>query len=80
MGRYEALVDAAESRLLPVVNASLTTVLGMIPLLQDVFWQSIAVTIMSGLLVGTAVTMLLLPVLYVLVYRVSGPVVAESKS
>jgi hypothetical protein len=32
------------------------------------------------LLVGTAVTMLLLPVLYVLVYRVSGPVVAESKS
>lgn len=80
MGRYEALVDAAESRLLPVVNASLTTVLGMIPLLQDVFWQSIAVTIMSGLLVGTAVTMLLLPVLYVLVYRVSGPVVAEVKA
>jgi multidrug efflux pump subunit AcrB len=77
MGRYESLVDAAQSRLLPVVNASLTTILGMIPLLQDVFWQSISVTIMSGLLVGTAATMLLLPVLYVVAYRVEEPLVAE---
>ena len=67
---YDALLDAAQSRLLPVINASLTTALGLLPLLQDVFWQSMAVTIMFGLMVGTVITMVVVPVLYAVFYHV----------
>ncbi|WNC74137.1 efflux RND transporter permease subunit [Thalassotalea psychrophila] len=67
---YESVILAAVSRLRPVILAALTTVLGVLPLLQDAFWISMAMTIMSGLTAGTAVTMLLVPVLYVTMYRV----------
>jgi multidrug efflux pump subunit AcrB len=69
---YEALVDATRSRLMPVVNASLTTVLGLIPLLQDVFWKSMAVTIMFGLMAGVVITMLIVPVGYGLLFGVKA--------
>ena len=46
-----------------------TTVLGVIPLLQDVFWVSMAVAIMSGLTVGTLATMIFVPVLYMTLYK-----------
>lgn len=68
--RYTAVIDATVSRLRPVILAALTTVLGVLPLLQDAFWVSMSMTIMSGLTAGTAVTMLLVPVLYVLFYKV----------
>ena len=71
--QYEAVVMAAISRLRPVILAALTTVLGVLPLLQDAFWESMALTIMSGLTAGTAITMLLVPVLYILLYRVKTP-------
>ena len=70
---YTAVVEAAVSRLRPVVNAAATTVLGMAPLLQDVFWVSMAVTIMFGLAFGTVLTMVLLPTLYCTFYRISAP-------
>lgn len=70
MTQYQALVDATRSRLLPVFNASLTTVLGLIPLLQDVFWQSMATTVMFGLLVGAVMTVVMVPLLYSLFYNV----------
>jgi len=70
---YESVVQAAVSRLRPVALAALTTVLGVLPLLQDAFWVSMAMTIMSGLTAGTIVTMVLLPVLYSTVYRVPSP-------
>jgi multidrug efflux pump subunit AcrB len=73
MSPYNAVVEAAVSRLRPVVNAAATTVLGMIPLLQDVFWVSMSVTIMFGLAVGTALTMVVVPVLYAVLYRLSAP-------
>ncbi len=47
-----------------------TTVLGMIPLLGDIFWVAMAVTIMFGLAFGTILTMLLVPVLYTFFYRI----------
>jgi multidrug efflux pump subunit AcrB len=71
MPPYKAVVEAAVSRLRPVVNAAATTVFGMAPLLQDVFWVSLAVAIMFGLAFGTILTMLLVPVLYTLFYK--GP-------
>lgn len=68
--RYDAVERSAISRLRPVLLASATTVLGMIPLIQDVFWRSMAVTIMSGLTFGTILTMLLVPVLYCILFTV----------
>jgi multidrug efflux pump subunit AcrB len=67
---YEAVVEAAVSRLRPVVLAAATTVLGVIPLLQDVFWVGMSVTLMAGLSFGTVLTMVLVPVLYAIVYRI----------
>jgi multidrug efflux pump subunit AcrB len=66
----DAIVDAAVSRLRPVALAAGTTVLGVIPLLQDVFWIGMSVTLMAGLSFGTLLTMVLLPVLYTIVYKV----------
>jgi multidrug efflux pump subunit AcrB len=70
MPPYDAVVEAALSRLRPVVNAAATTVFGMAPLLQDVFWTSMAVTIMFGLAFGTVLTMVLVPALYATLYRI----------
>jgi multidrug efflux pump subunit AcrB len=70
MSSYRAVVEAAVSRLRPVINAAATTVFGMAPLLQDVFWVSMAVAIMFGLAFGTLLTMVLVPVLYALFYKV----------
>jgi multidrug efflux pump subunit AcrB len=67
---YRATRDAAVSRLMPVINAAATTVLGMAPLLQDVFWVGLAVTIMFGLTFGTVLTMVVVPVLYTVFYRI----------
>jgi multidrug efflux pump subunit AcrB len=74
---YRAVVDAAVSRLMPVINAAATTVLGMAPLLQDVFWVGLAVTIMFGLTFGTVLTMIVVPVLYACFYRIPIPAAAD---
>ena len=68
--QYAAITNAAMSRLRPVVLAAATTVLGVIPLLQDVFWIGMAVTVMAGLTLGTVLTMVLVPTLYSIFYRV----------
>lgn len=70
---YKALIEAAVSRLRPVVLAAATTVLGVIPLLQDVFWIGMAVTIMAGLSFGTLLTMVLVPVFYATLFRIPSP-------
>ncbi len=70
---YNAIIDAAMSRLRPVLLAAGTTILGVMPLLQDVFWISMAVTIMFGLAFGTILTMLLVPVLYSIFFKVPLP-------
>lgn len=67
---YDALINSSLSRLRPVMMASMTTVLGMIPLLGDAMFGSLAVTIMGGLLFGTVITLLVIPVLYALCFKV----------
>ncbi|HZK07299.1 MAG TPA: efflux RND transporter permease subunit [Bacteroidales bacterium] len=67
---YRAVVDATISRVRPVIMASLTTILGMLPLLTDPMYQAMAVTIISGLLVGTLITLVFVPLLYSVFYRV----------
>lgn len=59
-----ALVNATISRTRPVLLASITTILGMLPLLADPMYASMAVAIISGLLVGTLITLLFVPILY----------------
>jgi len=73
MAQYDAVVIAALARLRPVVLAAATTVLGVIPLLQDVFWVGMAITIMAGLAFGTVLTMLVVPVLYCIFFKVPSP-------
>jgi len=75
---YDSIIYAALSRLRPVVLAAATTVLGVIPLLQDVFWVGLAVTIMAGLTFGTILTMILVPVLYATLYRIPSPKPAKA--
>ena len=65
-----AVVEAATDRLVPVVVASFTTILGMIPLLADSMFGSMAATIMGGLLVATLMVLVVLPVVYSLFYRI----------
>ncbi len=66
---YRALIDSSSSRFRPVMMASLTTILGMIPLLPDDMFGSMAVTMMAGLLIGTLITLIFIPVLYAMFFK-----------
>jgi multidrug efflux pump subunit AcrB len=66
-----AIVDSSVSRLRPVAMAALTTALGMLPLFQDAFFVAMAVTIVFGLMVATALTMVVVPVLYSIFFGVT---------
>ena len=66
----KALVSSSESRLRPVMMASLTTILGMIPLLSDVMFGSMAATIMGGLLFSTVATLYFVPILYAIFFKI----------
>ncbi|MGI2921591.1 efflux RND transporter permease subunit VmeI [Vibrio diabolicus] len=70
---YDAVVDAAVSRVRPVCMAAITTILGMIPLLPDIFFKPMAVTIMFGLGFATVLTLIVVPVLYRLFHKVVVP-------
>lgn len=67
---YTAILDSSVSRLRPVTMAALTTVLGMLPLLADVFFVGMSVTIMGGLTFGTVLTLVIVPVLYASFFRI----------
>ncbi|WP_163931829.1 efflux RND transporter permease subunit [Paraferrimonas sp. SM1919] len=65
-----AVVDSAVSRVRPVAMAAITTMLGMLPLLTDAFFGSMAITIIFGLGFASVLTLIILPVMYTLVYRI----------
>lgn len=71
--KYLAVLDAAVSRVRPVCMAAITTVLGMLPLLPDVFFKPMAVTIMFGLSFATVLTLIVVPVLYRLFHKLKVP-------
>jgi multidrug efflux pump subunit AcrB len=74
-----AILDAGVSRLRPVGMAAATTILGMAPLFPDAFFKAMAVTIAFGLFFATILTMVVVPVLYAIIYRVpNSPPPAES--
>ncbi len=67
---FDALLDSSAIRFRPVMMASLTTILGMIPLLPDDMFGSLAATIMGGLLIGTVITLVFIPILYSVLFKI----------
>ena len=74
---YQAVFESGVSRVRPVSMAAITTILGMAPLLTDVFFESMAATIMFGLGFATILTLIIVPVLYTMFYRIKYRPLAE---
>src|SRR5207302_4877570 len=68
--RHRAIIDATVRRARPVALTALAAILGMIPLARSVFWGPMAITIMGGLFVATVLTLLVVPALYAIWFRV----------
>ncbi|MEM9495025.1 MAG: efflux RND transporter permease subunit [Pseudomonadota bacterium] len=68
--RHDAVVDSAASRVRPVMMGSLTTVLGVLPLLGDAFFKSMAVVLAFGLSFATLLTLVIVPVLYAMMFNI----------
>ncbi|SHJ21932.1 Multidrug efflux pump subunit AcrB [Shimia gijangensis] len=68
--RFDAVVDSAASRVRPVMMGSLTTVLGVVPLFLDAFFKSMAVVLVFGLTFATVLTLLVVPALYMVIFRI----------
>src|SRR5690242_4153881 len=68
--RHRAIIDATVRRARPVALTALAAILGMIPLARSVFWGPMAITIMGGLFVATVLTLVVVPALYALWFRV----------
>ncbi len=73
MPAWQAIVESAVRRLRPIVLTAAAAVLAMIPLSRSVFWGPMAVAIMGGLIVATALTLLALPAMYAAWFRVPRP-------
>jgi len=69
---YLALVDSCISRVRPVMMAAITTMLGMIPLIPDAFFGSMAITIIFGLGFASLLTLIVLPVMYSLAFNIKA--------
>ena len=67
---HQALISSAVSRARPVIMASATTILGMIPLLSDAMFGDMAATIMGGLLFSTIATLVFVPILYAIFFKI----------
>lgn len=79
MHPYNAIIEAAVCRARPVMLAAGTTFLGVIPLLQDVFWIGLAVAIMGGLAIGSVLTLFAVPLFYSIIYRLQPPEKEDAK-
>jgi multidrug efflux pump subunit AcrB len=77
--KWDAVVEAATSRFRPIMLTAISTVLGMIPIATTIFWGPMAYAIMGGLLVATLLTLLFLPALYVVWFRVKEPIKGEQR-
>ncbi len=72
MRPYDAIIESAIVRFRPIMLAAFTTVLGLIPLFASVFWNAIAVAIAAGLTGATLLTLVVLPVIYSMVFRIKN--------
>jgi len=70
---YDATIAAGMSRVRPVALGAATTILGVVPLVQDAFWVSMALVMMFGLMFGTVLTVILIPTFYATFYKIKSP-------
>ncbi len=78
--RFDAVIDAAISRVRPVMMGTLTTVVGVIPLFFDAFFQSMSVVIVFGLLFATLLTLIVIPVLYAIFFNIRSEEISHAKT
>jgi multidrug efflux pump len=77
LGAWDAVVEAATHRFRPILLTASAAILGMIPIAPTIFWGPMAYAIMGGLAVATVLTLIFLPALYVIWFRIEQP---ESKA
>jgi multidrug efflux pump len=70
---WNAVVEGTVSRFRPIMLTAISTVLGFIPIAPTVFWGPMAFAIMGGLFVATMLTLIVLPALYVAMFRIKEP-------
>ena len=75
---WDAVVEATEHRVRPIMLTAAAASLGLIPIAREIFWGPMAYAMMGGIIVGTLLTLLFLPALYVTWFRVKVP--AELRS
>ncbi|MFN3623390.1 MAG: efflux RND transporter permease subunit [Hyphomicrobium sp.] len=70
---WDAVVEATEHRMRPILLTAAAASLALIPIASEVFWGPMAFAMMGGIIVGTVLTLLFLPALYVAWFRIKGP-------
>jgi multidrug efflux pump subunit AcrB len=70
---WEAVVEATEHRMRPILLTAAAASLALIPIAREIFWGPMAYAMMGGIIVGTILTLLFLPALYVAWFRIKAP-------
>jgi multidrug efflux pump subunit AcrB len=70
---WEAVVEATEHRMRPILLTAAAASLALIPIAREVFWGPMAYAMMGGIIVGTVLTLLFLPALYIAWFRIKAP-------
>ena len=76
--RFTAIIDASATRVRPVMMAALTTVFGMSPLVSDLFFQGMAISVMGGLTVAAVITLIATPVFYAMFFGIKKEELPEN--
>jgi multidrug efflux pump subunit AcrB len=77
---WDAVVEATEHRMRPIMLTAAAASLALIPIAREIFWGPMAYAMMGGIIVGTMLTLLFLPALYVAWFRIQEPVPAAGNS
>jgi multidrug efflux pump subunit AcrB len=75
---WEAVVEATQNRMRPIMLTAAAASLALIPIAREIFWGPMAYAMMGGIIVGTVLTLLFLPALYVAWFRIKDPVRASA--
>lgn len=78
LSEWDAVIESSVRRARPVILTAATAILAMIPLTRSVFWGPMAIAIMGGLSLATFLTLINLPAIYVLLFRVKPPKISDA--
>jgi len=70
---WDAVVEATEHRMRPIMLTAAAASLALIPIAREIFWGPMAYAMMGGIIMGTTLTLLFLPALYVAWFRIKEP-------